>query len=130
MTEKTLVLDLLPDGSIETKDGSEVQKLAVDLGAEITQSCRLSNVEWEDHTGHYGTNTWPRTKGWVVRAIHNPDLAVRVNSTQHGTSPFILSARYQDVLAIFWTREEAIQFELMFFNEIMDDRRKAYKRNG
>jgi hypothetical protein len=159
---KTISIDLLPDGSIEGIEGEVLHKIAAATGAEVTKSCRASNVEWEDHTDHSGADHWcAKGKGLTVRSAHNPDLAIRsrpmsiaeredkrffeyIDSCM-GPAPIghdrlknpegrthVLSLDPGQPLVLFESRDEAIRWELHFFNAIMDARRKyeAIRLNG
>ena len=95
-------IEIDPDGSKATtiyQDG--VEDFAKDLDAEISFSCRASDVEWEEVS--------PEKKGWVVRSVVNREMALRLSTD------VICSSDPSIPLVVFPTRELAIQMEIQFF---------------
>lgn len=94
-----------PDGAIESVYDDDLQKFASNIGGNITKVCRASNIEWEEGL---------TIKGWVVRSVHNPSLALR-----YKPSPSVEIHPSTDGRIVFFnTREEAITQELKFFWEL------------
>lgn len=93
-----------PDGIIGSiyQDG-----LAELLEAEIIKVERASTVEWE--------SMWSED-GWTVKAAHDQKLALR-----HDGVLGIVPSRDQHLLmAIFKTREEALEAENKFFWDLLN----------
>ncbi len=97
-----LVID--QEGNIE---GIYQDDLAAALGAEIKEVKRASHVEWEKAGG------W---EGWTVRSALDPEIAIRL---------VIKDGAFQQVvgregdIAVFTTREAALEAEVRFFWEIV-----------
>jgi hypothetical protein len=157
MSEEKRFIDVMSNGSAEVQHSEGVPELAKELGTDIAMSCRLSNVEWENHVNHTGTRvcmgTCPKKNGWVVRSAHDQELAVRVHTNpsivdleDRRTIQYledcmgkaerslwtILGHNINQPLAVFDSRDEAIREELLHFTAILEDRRKyeAYKQYG
>lgn len=103
-----LKLEFGPDGVIRTMYKDGLEEVAKIIDAEMTTTCRAANVEWEDH----GV-----VEGWVIRAVHNPKLAVRdVGSSE----PIFVVSDDEDLqLAFFVKRETAIEVERSNFFKLL-----------
>lgn len=90
------------DGSIETiyQDG-----LAEALGAEESQICRASHVEFEEVDGR---------KGWTVRSARDTELALRT------TDWCRWAPSREGSIVTFTTREEALSEEVKHFWGLME----------
>lgn len=95
-------LKITPDGTIETIYQDGLEDLAKEMGGEVAQVCRASNVEWEE----IGTR-----KGWSVRSAKRPDFALR--RLYDAIEPGLVGN-----IVLFETREEALTEELKFFWEL------------
>ena len=99
-----LELEIGPDGIIRTIYRDGIEKLADELGGDVSTVCRASHVEFEEVDGR---------KGWTVRSAKDPEVALRVSDwcrwlpKRHGT------------IVTFATREEALTEEVAFFWELM-----------
>jgi hypothetical protein len=110
-------LEVDATGKITTIYQSGIEQFAKELGGEIVKSSRASNIEWETIDG---------VSGWVVRAAHNPNLAIKrhanvrmsgVTYTYHIGLATFSQARH---IAVFETREEALKYEEQFFWELLE----------
>lgn len=114
-----------PDGTIETIYQDGIEAFAAEMGAEVATVCRASNVEWEELITKPLNARFPATKGWSVRSVKNPLLALRMKSHFNGG---FTDERYFDELvcssdpdlgiALFDTREDAITQEIEHFWEL------------
>ena len=97
------------DGKARVIYKDELLPLYSELGD--MKVARASNVEWEEID---------EAQGWSVRAAHDPELAIRI----------ILDGGYRKVvsrqgeIALFVTREAALESELNFFWELLPPREK------
>jgi hypothetical protein len=82
------------------------------VGGEVESVKRASNVEYEV------TGT---TKGWTVRSAARPLLAIRAGMKEGTYQHFV---GYDGELAIFATREEALEAELKFFWKLLIEEAK------
>lgn len=105
----TFELRIEKDGSIE---GIYQDGLAQAIGAEETQVCRASNVEWE--------KVDDKLFGWTVRSAKNKDLAIRAK----GDGGYHVSI--QGPLVYYPTREMALADEVKFFWQLL---RKCTQEN-
>lgn len=105
MPEKTLDLDVGPDGVIRSIYDDKLNDFAKDIGGELAMVCRLSNVEWEEINSD---------KGWTVRAAHNSELALRV----HGSN-VVVSEDPKDRIVVFRSRETALNAEKILASQLM-----------
>lgn len=122
-------LEVGTDGVIRTIYSDELPELAKKMGAEISTVCRASNVEWE--VREKTVNHRLLDRGWSVRAVHDPELAIRVVShCARGTydggwfETLIVSKDSNTPIALFEKREQAIEQEKKFFFELLPERRK------
>jgi hypothetical protein len=106
--KKEFDLKITSDGTIETIYQEGLEKFAVGIGGEVVQVCRASNVEFE---------TIGRRKGWSVRSVSRPDLALR---RIHGE----IVPGLVGIVVLFPNRKEALAAEVRFFWELKG------KRNG
>lgn len=103
-------LKISSDGTIETIYQDGIEDFAKDVGGEIAQVCRLSNVEWEEIDGR---------KGWSVRAAHDTEIALRAQDwcrwepSKTGT------------IILFPTRDEALAEEAKFVWGLMPPKEKS-----
>lgn len=106
--EDTVELEIAPGGVVRSLYRDQDQELMKLLGeAEVA---RASNVEWEKLFG-----------GWTVRAVHNPELAIRCHSP---VSPTFVDGLGSGPIVSFATREEALAAEIKHFWELLPDRKK------
>lgn len=113
-----------PDGTIETIYQDGIEAFAEEMGADVSTVCRASNVEWEEVPQPLNAR-FPATKGWSVRSVKNPLMALRMKSD---FNPGFTDERYTDTLvcssdpelgiALFDTREAAITQEIKHFWEL------------
>jgi hypothetical protein len=99
-------LKIASDGTIETIYQDGLEEFTKEMGGEVAQVCRASNVEFE---------IIGRRKGWSVRAAHDPELAIRLNPELLGWGP----SRRGNIL-LFETREEALKEEVRFFWQLLE----------
>lgn len=119
-----MVLEVAEDGTIRTIYKDELIDFAEKIGGDMTTVCRASNVEWEKVEKPLNAR-FPDIKGWSVRAAHDPELALRVESSVNGG----IGDRYVDTLVcsrnpnlaimLFSTREIALQAEVKFFHQLL-----------
>lgn len=104
------------DGTIQTIYQEGIEEFAKDLGADLTRSCRASNVEWEEIGDH---------KGWTVRAAHDSELAIRSGKQliyeehPYEFSENVVSKNDLRSIIVFQTREEALAEEVKFFWQLL-----------
>lgn len=104
-------LKISADGTIETIYQEGLEQFAEEIGGDVAQACRVSNVEFEEIDGK---------KGWTVRAAHDLKLAIRWE-VYFGEPPkdwkggFWVSTYEGAPIAVFETREEALAQEVRFF---------------
>lgn len=120
----TFQLEIGPDGRIKTIYQEGIEEFAQELGAEVSNVCRLSNVEWEEVPEALNAR-FPSTKGWSVRSAKDQSVALRYQSSLNAG----IGDRYVDTvvcnnnphlaLALFHTREEALTYEEKFLRELM-----------
>lgn len=113
-----------PDGTIETIYQDGIEAFAKDMGADVANVCRASDVEWEEIEAPLNAR-FPATKGWSVRSVKNRLKALRMRSH---FNPGFTDERYFDELvcsddenlaiALFDTREAAITQEIKHFWEL------------
>ena len=103
-------LKISGDGVIEAmyQDG-----LAEVLGAETLRVHRASTIEWEEKASTEGLR-----RGWSVRSAHDPKMALRIVPDRH---PWYQPSK-TGMLALFITREQALEAEQAFFWELLDKR--------
>lgn len=101
--KKRFELTIAPDGTIGTIYQKGLEKFAKDMGGEVAQVCRASNVEFE---------VIGRRKGWSVRSAKRPEFAIRITD-ERGMLPGLVGN-----IILFQTREEALKMELKFFREL------------
>jgi hypothetical protein len=106
-------LEFGPDGIIRTiyKDDS-IEELSQIPGMRVLQVDRASKIEWENH----GVGL----VGWVVRAAHNPNLAIRSLPNDPG-----LTVSIDGRLAFFQKREDALREEQRFFWQLLPPRKEV-----
>ena len=98
------------DGSV----GGVYQDGLVDsVGGEVKEVKRASNVEFETVGG---------TKGWTVRSAARPLLAIRL-AIKDGAYQQVVA--YDGELAVFNTREDALEAELRFFWKLLIEEANA-----
>lgn len=113
------------DGTIETIYHDGLEKLADAMGADVAQVCRASNVEWEEVSNPRSTRHL-KGRGWTVRSAKNPELALRICSTGYGAAwvdEIICSKDSVYTIATFATRERAIEWEILYFWQLLDKER-------
>lgn len=96
-----------PGGTVE---GIYQDGLAEALGAETKEVRRASLVEWEDIKV---------AQGWTVRAAHNPKLAIRM-SFDPPLHLLVTDSSVVGNVAVFISREMALEYEQKFFWELME----------
>lgn len=97
------------DGTIETIYQEGIEAFAETIGADVTRSCRVSDVEWEEWSD------WEGMQGWVVRSVKDRTLAIR-SETKGNITAFYCNRT--DALHFFKTRKEALELEVRFFWEL------------
>lgn len=106
--ERKTSLEILPNGTIRMVYSDDLWAFADKIGGDMRATCRASNVEWEDIGG---------LKGWVVRAAHDPTLAIKdVGSSE---PVFVCNRVPENKVAIFTSRELAIKYEIHFFHDLL-----------
>src|SRR5579863_3253262 len=99
------------DGTIQTIYQDGIEEFAQAIGADLTRSCRASNVEWEEIGDR---------KGWTVRSAHDSELAIRSgeplteearNHPYEFKDPHVVSRNDLRSIVVFQTREEALAEE-------------------
>ncbi len=108
MEAEQFELKIKADGTIETIYRDGLEAFAKDIGGEVAQVCRLSNVEWESNERGL--------KGWSVRSANAPDMALRYAYPHAGHPPWDVSSTGRVVL--FETREAALAEEAKFVWEL------------
>lgn len=102
-------------GTIRTIYQDGVESFAEELGAEVSSVCRASTVEWEE--------VGPTMKGWVVRSVRDPVLALRGHLAAMVYDENVVEVRCSrntDVpIMVFPTRELALELEVKFFWNLM-----------
>jgi hypothetical protein len=112
-----------PDGTIETIYQDGIEQFAEEMGAEVSTICRASNVEWEEVPTPLNAR-FPATKGWSVRSVKNDEKALRMESSLNAgigdryIDTIVCSDNKHLAIALFPTREEAIQHEIKHFWEL------------
>ena len=107
----TIELELHPDGTTRTIYKDEVMEHLKDAGAAIKNIKRASCIEWEQTDCK---------EGWVVRAAHNPDLAVRVGYDDiDEVSTIMVSDDKTLPVHHFGIRREALMYEEIHFWELL-----------
>ena len=96
-----------PDGTIETIYQDGIEQFAFEMGAEVSQVCRASEVEWE------AIGSDPDNKGWSVRSVKNPLKALRWDGLNT-----VCSSDPELQIVLFPNRELAIQHEIKHFWEL------------
>lgn len=134
VVKKKLSLDFGTDGTVRTIYSDDVSQFAEKIGGEISTVCRASNVEWETQEVTTNARFPAPNKGWAVRSAHDPKLALRIKSH---FNPFGMLGgdRYNDeivcstdeslVVALFSSREKAIEWEVKFFFQLLPPNRKT-----
>lgn len=114
----TVELVIRPDGVIESVYDDSLKEFATDIGGEISNVCRASNVEWEDSVDG---------KGWTVRASHDPSLALRIKPDE-----LIMTwhASRDGKIVYFDSRSFAIEEELRFFWQLLEKERRDVEKKG
>lgn len=95
----TFAVEIKPDGTMGMVYQDGIEEFAKELGAEIKETCRVSYVE-------------PEGQHWVVRSALDLDLAIR----QSPNGEPVVSREGE--LILFKTRDEAIQQEIRFIEEL------------
>lgn len=99
----------------------EDSKLLIGETAKIDYP-RLTDVEWENGGGmRYAKG------GWTVRLKNAPYIALRHVKNKEGVDEIAVSPRNREFvedIVYFGTREEAINEELKFFQEFLNEERK------
>ncbi len=101
---KIIDLKILPDGRLLGPYDEAVMGVAEEMGAEILSIKRASNVEWEEIEGQ---------RGWVVRACHDAELAIRKKPTG------MYHAAKEGKLVFFKSRSEALDAEMDYFWDLV-----------
>lgn len=105
MCNEQIELEITPTGLIRTIYKDDRVPFINSLGGHWRVK-RASNVEWEE-IGH--------TSGWTVRAVHNPELAIRwVKSCLLN-----LHVSVEGPIRFFETREDALISEEHFFFDLL-----------
>lgn len=114
-----------PDGTMETIYQDGIEGFAESIGAEVSTVCRASDVEWEDWKEYSPVNArFPASKGWSVRSVANPLMALRVRSDfnlgigERYIDHIVCSTNEYLAVMLFPTREEAIEQEIKHFWEL------------
>lgn len=126
-TEKKVTFEVDDDGTIRTIYSDDLSAFAEKIGGEISTVCRASNVEWEVIEKPINAR-FPQTKGWSVRAVHDPELALRIRSSPamgSYTDTLVCSREPYLAIALFDSRENAIKEEVKFFFELLPPNRKT-----
>ncbi len=111
-------LEIAPDGTIRTMYQDGIEKFAEAMGGEVSSSCRASNVEWEEI--QYTTGA---LKGWSIRSAHDPQLAIREIPSPE---VYFVCSKDQDLrVALFVTREAALEVEVKYFWELLAPKREG-----
>ena len=98
----TIIMEVSATGGIRALWDDELPEFAKEIGGEVAQVCRVSNVEWEDD-------------GWVVRAAHNPKLAIRY---KHGELNRVSDDESLH-LCKWKKRDDALFYEHKFFHQLL-----------
>lgn len=124
MAEKSKTFDFETDGTIRTIYDDDLGNFAKDLSGEMSVVCRLSNVEWEEIQEPINAR-FPTKKGWSIRAAHNTELALRIESSLNAG----IGRRYIDTIVcsdnpslaicLFDKREDAIEVEKEFYTKLL-----------
>lgn len=108
---------IAPDGTITTMYQDGIEQFAEAMGGDIKTSCRASNVEWEEIEYTDGVS-----KGWSIRSAYDANLAIR---DLPGPEVRLVCSREQDIqVALFTTREAALEVEVKFFWELLAPKRE------
>lgn len=126
--EKIVSLDVGSDGVIRTIYKDELNDFAKRIGGEISTVCRASNVEWE-RLEKPASERNPQLTGWSVRAAHDPQLAIRVQTIPHHQTKTakdvaVCSRDTSLPIMLFSTREGAIEAEIHNFFKLLPPRKQ------
>lgn len=125
--EKELLFDVTPDGTIRTIYKDSNVPVIKSIG-EISKIARASNVEWEVIENPINAR-FPATQGWSVRAAHDPELALRVESSPLMGSGYLDTVKVSRdnhlAVILFSTREVAILCEEEHFFELLPPRKES-----
>lgn len=101
-----------PGGLIETIYDDGLEELAKDMGADLSQVCRASSVEWED--------AGQEKKGWTVRAAYDSELAARLLID---CAAKVVPSRTGELI-YFTTRAAALEWEVEHFWQLLPPKEK------
>jgi hypothetical protein len=109
-----------PGGTIEMLYQEGIEEFAAEIGADIAKIQRLTNVEWDE-----------KVKGWVVRAAHNPFFALRyvIKDGSARVEPR-MEINAEREIAVFTTRDAAIEAEKKFATMFMEERHAFLKNSS
>lgn len=122
--KKTFELEIDSDGTIRTIYQDGIEEFAEDLGAEVAQVCRASNVEWEEVSEPINKR-FPATKGWSVRSAKNGLVALRHKSDfnpgigERYIDSVVCSSDTNLGIILFSHRDDALEYEEKFFWQLM-----------
>lgn len=115
-------LEIGTDGIVRMVYSDDLWAFAERIGGDMKATCRASNVEWEtvsrirtsqDHDAPHDLN------GWVIRAAHDKELAIRMKDKDSGTDEVVCSRDPNLELAVYENRKTAIEVEIQFFHELL-----------
>ena len=115
-------LQILPDGTIRTVYQDGIDSL---LGATITKVGRASHVEWEE-VPEAINHRFPATSGWSVRSAKDITWGLRLQSSlnpgvgERYVDTIVYSDNKDLAIALFESRERALEWELQFFWELLN----------
>ena len=105
---KPIELVITPSGDIRSVYDDSRLELFGQLKGKMSVK-RASIVEWEELN---------EDSGWTVRAFHDPDLAIRL-VVENGA--YRQEVRHEGTLAVFTTREAALESEMRFFWDLLPE---------
>lgn len=131
--KEEIQLEIGHGGVIRSIYRDSLQDLAQSIGGKIEDVCRASNVEWETVEKPLNAR-FPATKGWSVRSAHDPELALRWESSLNAgigeryIDTIVVSKNPHLAIVLFDEREKAIEYEVKHFWELIP--KKGTEANG
>lgn len=121
--KKKVTVEIGLDGTIRMVYSDDLWAFAEKIGGDMTATCRASNVEWEEN--YLLHNRKIKISGWVIRAAHDPSLAIRMKEYDNAVSDEVECSRDAGKeLAVYEERKTAIAVELKFFHELLPPPKK------
>lgn len=113
-------LEIGPDGTIRMVYSDDLWEFAEKIGGDMKATCRASNIEWEEvslNRTYFHRPT--KISGWVIRAAHDKDLAIRMTDPEGQEEGLECSRDLSKEVAVYEERKTAIEVEIQFFHELL-----------